>query len=1061
MRNFKGLLTVCLSGLMLTLPLSASAQTADADELRVITGCVVDASQGTPMVGVRVQAYNNALYAAMTKEDGTYSIKVPEYVTSLTFALEGCNTIVKSVAATSDNVVDAKMFTDKFAEIYKTTDSSVRTSTAKASSRNNDLSIDDQLQSRFLGEIKATQRSGQLGVGVASLLTGINSLNISNAPLLVIDGVITEIKSHGDAVHDGFYNNILANIMVEDIESIQIVKSGLAIYGAKGANGVIVINTKRNKSMATKIDVSAAGTFQTLPSQPDMMNATQYRNYASELLGTTGSPVLQEYKFLQSDPNYYYYNKYHNETNWQDEVYRTAFVQNYSINVQGGDEIANYNLSVGYADGKSTLQNNDYSRFNMRLNSDIILGNHLDVRFDASYSDVTRDLRDDGAPIDRNDGTVTSPGFLGLIKSPFLHPYEYDLNGNISSFLSGADDYLTEVLGDDASLANPVSILHNGDGINKNYLGSRLISIAITPKVKIGRYWNISEHFCYTMMSGDENYYLPITGVPSFKVKGIGKVHNKVAALSSQQNSFMSNTYFNFDKRIKAHDVHVSGGFRLISDSYNQTNMYGYDSGNDKSPNMSTDLNYKSTSGRDDSELSLTYWAQGSYNYREKYYVNAAFSLSSSSRFGESASNGLKLFNVPWGFFPSVSAAWVMSNESWFNASFINYLKLSAAFDLTGNDTFNDSASKTYFSPVRLLNTTGLVIGNIGNSNLQWETTSKGSFGLDAVLFNNYLTLSGNLYVSKTTNLLSISRLSFLTGIEDTWSNNGSLKNVGFDASASVKLFNRKNFTWEAGLSVGGYRNELTSLPDNDRAFNTVICGANIRSQVGEPVGIFYGYQTNGVYQTTQQATDKGLTMKSSTGLHMPFKAGDVIFSDLNGDKIIDDKDMVKIGDPNPDLYGRIFTTLTLKNFTLSATLNYSLGNDVFNYQRMVLESGSRFDNQTTAVLNRWRYEGQDTDVPAIAYGDPMGNARFSDRWIEDGSYLRLKNVTLSYKLPVSNAIIQGITIWGSANNLLTVSKYLGADPEFSMSDNILTQGIDRGLLPQSRNFSLGVKINL
>lgn len=1058
-RISRGLLPMWLLGLlMLAFPAFVSAQSEDAGELRIITGTVFDAADGTPMVGVRVQAYNNALYAAMTKEDGTYTIKVPQYVTSLTYALEGCNTLVRSVAGTEDEGVDVKMYSDKFAEIYATKTEAVKSKTAKVSSMNADISVDQQLQSGFMGDIMSRTRSGQLGAGEMTLLSGINSMNISSQPLLVIDGVITDVKSGGVSVHDGFYNSLLANIMVEDIESISVLKSGLAIYGSKGANGVIVINTKRNRSMATKIDVSAAGSFQMMPTTPVLMNATQYRNYASELLGTANVST-SDYKFLSTNP--YYYNTYHNETDWTKESYRSAFVQSYSINVQGGDEIANYNLSVGYAGGNATLKQNDYQRFNMRLNSDIILGNRLTVRFDASYSDVTRDLRDDGAPLDMNDGTPTAPGFLSLIKSPFLDPYQYDVYGRKSKYLCEEDDYLYEVLGKEVALSNPVSILQNAEGVNKNYLGNRLISLSITPRVEINRYWHISEHFNYTMNSGDENYYLPVSGVPSFKVRGIGEVENRVAALSSQQSTFMSNTYFNFDKRVNAHDIHVSGGLRIMKDRYNQTSMVGYNSGNDKTPNMSTDLNFKSTDGIDNSELSFTYWAQANYNYRERYYFAAGLSVASSSRFGGEVSNGLKMFGVPWGIFPTASAAWVMSSEPWFKAGFINYLKLSATIDMTGNDSFSDTASQTYFSPIRLLNTTGLVLGNIGSSKLQWETTTKGTFGLDAVLFNNYLNLSANVFISSTSNLLATSKLAYITGLDNSWTNDGSLRNYGFDVTADVKLINTRNVKWEAGLSVGKYKNELTSLPDNDMAINTAICGATVRSEVGQPVGIFYGYKTNGVFAKSADAAKANLKMKDAYGNYQYFKAGDVFFEDINKDGEIDAKDMVKIGDPNPDIYGRIFTTFSFKAITLSATFNYSMGNDVFNYERMILESGSRFNNQTLHLVNRWRYEGQVTDVPAIAYGDPMQNSRFSDRWIEDGSYLRLKNVTLSYKLPINNAIIQGITVWGAANNLFTLTNYLGSDPEFSMSDNILTQGIDRGLLPQSRNFSIGVKINL
>ncbi len=1032
----------------------------DLNRMTTCKGIVTDAATGEPMAGVRVQAYNNALYAAMTKEDGSYTIKLPEYVTALTFALDGCNTIVCPIA-NKHGVADVEMFTDKFSEIYTSKRDATRSKSAQVSSKNADLSVDDQIQNNLMGEILTSMRSGQLGIGASMLVAGINSLNINTQPLVVVDGVIMDMQYDREYMHDGYYNNILSNIMVEDIENIQVLKSGLAIYGAKGANGVILINTKRNKSMATKIDVSLAGSYQLMPKLPDMMNSSQYRSYASELLGSTGTEVAEEYKFLQLDPGYYYYKTYHNETDWSDETYRNAFIQNYSINVQGGDDIANYNLSVGYAQGDATLEENDYSRFNLRLNSDIILSDRISVKFDAAYSDVTRDMRDDGVSSNVDDATITAPGFLSLIKAPFLSPYSYDISGNLSQYLSGNDDYLDEVLGEEVSLANPVAILKNGSGINKNYLGSRLITISITPKFEINRYWSISEHFNYTLSSVDENYYLPIIGTPKFKVIGIGEVENKAAAMATQQNSFMSNTYFNFDKRFNAHDWHVSGGLRWFNNLYKQNSMLGYNSGNDKTPNMSTSLQYKSTAGVDDHDISLTWWAQGNYNYRERYYASVGLGLSASSRFGGDVDNGVKLAGVPWGLFPSASAAWVMSSESWFNVKFIDFLKFNASFDMTGNDGFNDTASRTYFSPVRLLGATGIALDNIGNSTLQWETTTRYSVGFDMNLFKNRLTLSGSVFSSRTDNLLSISRLSYLTGIEESWSNGGKLKNFGFDASAGVKILNNRNLTWEAGVGIGGYRNELVELPDNDRAFNTELYGATVRSQVGSPVGIFYGYETDGVFSTTQEAEAANLKMLATTGNPMNFEAGDVRFVDQNGDGFINEADMVEIGDPNPDFYGRLYTTLTYKGFTLNATLTGSYGGDIFNYQRMILESGSRFMNQTVAMVNRWTCEGQVTDIPSANYGDPMQNSRFSDRWIEDGSYIRLKNVTLSYRIPVDNAIIHGITVWGAANNVVTFTKYLGSDPEFSLSNNILTQGIDRGLLPLSRNFSLGVKINL
>jgi hypothetical protein len=230
---------------------------------------------------------------------------------------------------------------------------------------------------------------------------------------------------------------------------------------------------------------------------------------------------------------------------------------------------------------------------------------------------------------------------------------------------------------------------------------------------------------------------------------------------------------------------------------------------------------------------------------------------------------------------------------------------------------------------------------------------------------------------------------------------------------------------------------------------------------VGTAAGVFYGYKTKGVFSTLAEAESEGLYLVNGRGEKQYFSAGDVHFADLDGNKVIDEDDRVIIGDPNPDIYGNIYTRLNWKRWALDATMRYSLGNDVYNYQRALLESGSRFHNQTTAMVGRWMANGQQTDMPRVSYGDPMGNSRFSDRWIEDGSYLRLSNVTLSFTIPITSTYLQGITLWGGAYNLFTITRYLGTDPDSGVSGNALLQGIDRGLLASSRSFALGVKINL
>jgi hypothetical protein len=270
-----------------------------------------------------------------------------------------------------------------------------------------------------------------------------------------------------------------------------------------------------------------------------------------------------------------------------------------------------------------------------------------------------------------------------------------------------------------------------------------------------------------------------------------------------------------------------------------------------------------------------------------------------------------------------------------------------------------------------------------------------------------------------------------------------------------------KDFSWELGASAGHYKNKVTALPNNDKSIETSIYSGTVLTEVGQPVGVFYGYKTDGVYTTTADAQADGHYILKQNGDRQYFEAGDMRFVDLDGNKLIDESDRTIIGDPNPDIYGNIYTTLTYKNVSLQAVMNYSLGNDVYNYQRSLLEGGSLFLNQTTAMQYRWTTEGQQTDIPRATYGDPMGNSRFSDRWIEDGSYLRLSSVTLSWHLPIRSTYLQGITLWGNAQNLFTVTPYLGSNPDCALGSSILSQGIDRGLLAAGRSFSLGVNINL
>ena len=1040
---------------------------------KTVTGTVTDAATGQPLAGVIVSAYGNQRQTTMTDEDGTYELKVPDYTRSVLMHVDGYTIQQKAI---SNGRADGKLFSDAFSQSYSRQTSAIVSSEATRFDNTADLSIDPLLSQQLGADMRIVSRGGIPGQGNTMLIEGINSLNTNAMPLVVIDDVIMDMQYNRTMLHDGYFNNLFANLNVNDIESVQVLKNGTALYGAKGANGVLIVKTKRNKSMATKIDVTINGRYELVPRLPEMMDSEGYRLYASELLSEKMNPnMMGKMKFLNSEPTYYYYNQYHNQTDWTDEVYKNAFSQNYGINVQGGDDAASYNLSVGYSLGNSTLKENDFSRFNMRLNSDIIISNKLDVRFDASYSDVDRALRDDGAPANPLGSVITSPGFISLAKSPFLSPYAYDKHGKLSHYLAEADDYLEGKFQGRGRLANPVSILTFGDGKNRNSFGNRLITFAITPRFQFNRHLDLREHFTLGLVNTNENYYLPIQGVPTFVVDGLdedSRLDNIVQSQAARQTAIQSDTRVTWQNRYDMHNIAVRAGLRFLSSEYQLTAQRGYNSGNDKTPNMSADLLFKSTEGADDNTREFTWYALADYSFSDRFYVNAGLSAQASSRFGDDAS-GLKLFNTVWGLFPSIEGAWVLTNEKWLaGAKGIDYLRLNVGFDVTGNDDIDYTASRTYFMAKRVLITedgkngaVGKVIGNIGNTDLQWETTRRLTAGLTGNFLGNRLGIRLNVFKSWTSHLLSLRQLAYTSGLQQNWSNDGKLENMGFDFNINAKLMALKDFSWEIGASAGHYKNKVTALPDGNRPIETSVYGATVITKVGQPVGLFYGYKTDGVYATTQQALADGHYVLKQNGDREYFQAGDMRFVDLSKTSaqagLIDEADRTVIGDPNPDIYGNIFTTLTYKRLSLNAVFNYSLGNDVFNYQRSLLEGGSLFLNQTTAAKTRWTTEGQVTDVPRARYTDPMGNSRFSDRWIEDGSYLRLASVTLSYTLPIQSTYLQGITIWGNAQNLFTITRYLGSSPDAALGSGILSQGIDRGLLSAGRSFSLGVNINL
>ena len=1043
--------------------------------LVTLHGIVTDQATKQPLAGVQLQALGHIRYTAMTEEDGKFTIRVPEFVTSLYVHSQGYASLqVPVIAGDSTQNISIGMLTDKFQPMYGKGTS--YTAKGEAAINRFGVTVDNEITSKLGADMHSVMRSAALDGGASMFIRGLNSITSDAQPLIVIDGIEQDMQRDRYSLHSGQYNNILANIAPDDIEKVTVLKNATALYGARGANGVVIIETKRGHSMATRIDANISAGVTLVPQLPTMMNATQYRNYATELLGTVDGIMDKsiDFKFLNDDPNGYYYYTYHNNSDWTKEVFSNAITQNYSINVQGGDDVGMYNLSVGYTDAKYAAEKNGFNRMNVRFNTDISILYNLDTKFDISIARTSNDVFDNGMPQNFGTGTVVSPTALALLKSPLVSPYQYNklLNngaGGYSTLLSNYDDIFSQ-LSNAYSLANPLAILEYGSGNNKNRAENTYFNVHVEPVYTINRDFRLSALFSYTLDRNAQRYFRPYTGVPSFNIAGVGRVNAKTQSMFSKENNFVGKLQLDWTHQYGKHGLAAYAGARYNTFSFDSNDVGVQATGetSDKNPSVGWS-GYRSILGANDEWTQIQWYGNVDYNYMNRYFATVSMLAEANSRFGENA-DGLGLFGTKWALFPSLQLGWVLTNENWFpKTKGFNYLRVNAGFDISGNDGISNYAARTSYTTVRYnASAIGTQLTNVGNDKIQWESTKKLNLGLESYLLNNRLGIKFDYFIHNTDNLLTLKAFSNpIGGINRYWSNGGELQNQGFETTVTFKPVVYKDWNVEIGASVGHYKNKVKTLPDG--SYTTSIYGDdNILTSEGNPVALFYGYKTAGVFADDAEAKAAGngtyLYMEDNAGNAHNFVAGDVHFLDMNKDGKISDADKTVIGDPNPDIYGNIFANVSWKRLTLNIGFNYSLGNDVYNYQRSVLNSGSNFYNQQIAEVGRWRYEGQQAELPRAVYGDPMGNNRFSDRWIEDGSYLRLKSVHLSYQVPIPSSWtdwLQGLSVWAEAQNLLTFSRYLGVDPEFSIGSSVLYQGIDCGNMAQSRTFLAGIKINL
>lgn len=1046
-----------------------------------VNGVVRDAGTGQPIAAVEIRVQNRKI-STVTDEKGKFKLSIPSATDVLEVKAYDYNKTEVPVRGRIELIIELQ--SDNFTEAFKSVETvvgSLNLSALTASEKSIPssglrpiLSPDELIASALSGDVRGISRSGASYQGSTLFIRGLNSLNANAQPLFVVDGVIWESLYDNQSIQQGYFSNTLENIDLNDISSVSVIKDGSSIYGSKAANGVILITTRRSTSMVTKISVSALGGVVSQPGTVPMMKAEDFRIYTNDLFGTIGLPnnivtekgylnstyspdglpdsQLNALGYLESDPSKAIYNTYHNQTNWNNEVFRNGINNSYMLNVMGGDDIASYYFSLGLTGNKGAVKITDLQRINTRFNADLKLLSNLDMGLNIGFARTERTMQDDGADF------YTSPTWLSKIKSPFLSPFTFTKFGTRTTDYADADIF---------DIGNPTAVINNSLNSTQTFR----FNIGIQPVYRINPEFTLSTRFDYNLYKNNERRFVPMGGTSMRFLEGWGYSENQVSSQRARNQGIFDDTRLTYEKRFDANHLKTTYGIRYIINTLETSFATEHNTKSDISKFITGNFSYLQVNGVNNVTKSLSHYLQSEYDFQGRYFVTGALSLDASSRFGRETEGGFHLFGRSWGVFPSVNAGWIVSSEEFMSeVDAINYWKIRGGFGLTGNDGIKDYDAMAYFSSVRFMNVAnGLVLSNLENNKLQWETTAKANLGTDINLINDQITFSFDVFSSRTTNLLTLKDAPEITGLGKYWNNGGTMTNKGYEFSANYKALNLKRLKWELGLTVGHYQNEVTALPNG--SYTTNVFDGEVLTAVGQPVGSFYGYKSLGVISTALQAstayTNPGtgaigyLRIKNADGSYSRFNAGDILFKDRDQNGIIDEKDEEVIGNPNPNLYGGFNSILTMDRFTLNAQFNYTYGNQVYNYSRSLLESSKDLSNQTTAMLNRWTGDGQLTNQPRAAWGDPMGNARFSDRWIEDGSYLRLKTLTLSYDVPIKSIYLEGLQLWASADNLLTFTKYLGLDPEFSAGNTVYMQGIDAGLVPQTRTYTIGIKLNL
>lgn len=1014
-----------------------------------VSGTILNSATQKGAVGARVQV--EGFSAAITDAEGNFKLKVPSYDASVTVSGEGFNTV--QVALRGQRTIRVSLVSEPFESVYEPVvmPMGVQPKTSVAASvaqynvtgwQNVTETPDALLQGRIAG-LNAIRRSGTPGTGANLFLRGFNSLYGTNRPLIVIDNMLYDANDYGPSIIANNSTNPLSLLDVKDIDNVTVLRDASSIYGTKGANGAILITTIRAREQATRIDFGVFTGFNTAPERLPVMGASDYRILLSEMLQSKGlsSTQIAALPYMNDNPSNPLFAANHFDTDWQRRVLSNSKTNNLFLKVTGGDNIAIYGLSVGYLKTDGVVRSTDLTRYNMRFNADFNFSKKFTGAANISMSKTEQNLKDQGI------AEKTAPLYLALTKAPFLNDHEVNSQGVESPNLSGVDSL---------GVTNPSAIISKMQAYNEYYsfFGS------FEFKYELSRFLSAKTLFGITFNKLRENLFVPAAGVAKDTLSN-AVPNNRMGTQTKRVFSVFNDTRLEYNRAIgQGHTVAARLGLRYQANKAEQIYGLGYNSATDELVSVQNGLAALRQVGGGIGEWNwINTYLAADYNYKSKYFLSLNAAMDGSSRFGKEARGGVRINGYPFPVMPSISGAWLVSSERFMAGSVINLLKLRTSLGVTGNDDIgNYSARQTYVSQ-NLLGMQGLVRNGIANPAIQWETVTRYNAGIDVSLLQDRVGVSVDVYQSRIRNLLVYEDLVTASGFSSVLTNGGRMQNTGAELTINARVVNTPAVKWDLGLNAATNKNKVRTVPG--QSFTTQYAGATILTAQNGAANLFYGYTAEGVFSTTAEAAAAGLRKKNVDGSYSAFAAGDVRFRDLNGDKVIDERDRSIIGDPAPDFFGGITNRVSYKNFELNALVTFSQGNEVFNYVRYRLESVSGVQNQLQSANNRWRGEGQVTNMPKASWGDPMGNSRFSNRWIEDGSYARLRTVSLQYHVPVKSNFVNAVTVYATGNNLLTLTNYKGYDPEFSASPSPFAQGIDTALDPVFKSVVLGVRVGL